>query len=159
MSTIRNKLKEVIDILSELNVAPEPSAPFLKAIDVYIKTLKEAKERYAKEEASRDLFAELVNVDTEAAKQKLDRLTEVEFKSFCIINRIKSVKGKKEQRVKGKVIQKAVKAKPATKKKPAQPAVPEKRGPDTVIPAQTDREATTEAILNQAFQLKNQSTI
>lgn len=159
MSTIRNKLKEVIDILSELNVAPEPSVPFLKAIDAYIKTLKEAKYRNAKEEASRDLFAELVNVDTEAARQKLDRLTDAEFKNFCAINRIKSVKGKKEKRVKGKVIQKAVKAKAATKKKPAQPAIPEKCEPDTVIPAQTDREATTEAVLNLAFQLKNQSTI
>jgi hypothetical protein len=154
MSTIRSKLKDLVDALSELNDAPPPTKSLVSALENYLTVLKEAKRKHAEEEASRDLFAELVNVDEILARRRLDQLTDTDFKKFCAINRIKFVKGRKEKRVKGK----AVKAKKAAKGKLAQAAMPEKREPDTIIPAQTERQATTEAILGQALQLKSHAT-
>ncbi len=50
-------------------------------------------------------------------------------------------------------------AKPATEKKSAQPAIPEIREADTVIPAISTPQATPEVILDQAACLKSRATI
>ena len=159
MSSLLSRLKEIIDLLSELNNAPPAPSNLLKAIDGYGKTLTVAKERIREEEKWRDLMAELANRGEEEARRKIDQLSDVEFKAFCSVNRIKAAKGTAAKKVRGKVIQKAVRAKKATKSKPTQLAIPERREPDTIIPAVTARQVTTEAILNQAIRLKSQATI
>ena len=104
-------------------------------------------------------MAELANCKEEEARKKVDSLSETEFKSFCTVNRIRAAKGKPAKKVKGKIIQKAVAAKKATKTKPAQAAIPAKRDADSVIPAVTARQATTEVILAETIRLKRQATI
>jgi len=159
MSTIRSKLKDLLDALSDINDAPSPSSTLLRGLDDYIKSVKAIKQKQEEEETWRDLYAELVNLDETAAQRKLDQLTDTDFKDFCSVHKIKAVKGKGEKRVKGKIIQKAIPAKKATKKKSAQDAVPALREPDSVIPATTARQATTEVILRQVLRLKSQTTI
>ena len=159
MSSLLSRLKEIIDLLSELNNAPPAPSNLLKAIEGYGKTLTVAREKIREEEKWRDLMAELANRGEDEARRKIDHLSDAEFKAFCSVNRIKAVKGTAARKVKGKVIQKAVRAKKANKTKPAQPAIAERRELDTIIPAVTARQATTEAILDQAIRLKSQATI
>ena len=158
MSTLRLKFKELFDVLSELNNPPAPKASLAKEVDAYLKILRDAQKKRLEEEHWRNLLAELVNLGESSIKVKLDQLPEAEFKSFCLINRIQSVKGRKEKIIKGKVIQKAVKATRATKKKPARLATPEIREPNVIIAAQTAREATTESIIGHVLQQKAQAT-
>ncbi len=159
MTSIRPRLKQLVDLLSEINQPPEPAAALVKALDAYIKIVTTAQELAQKEENWRTLLAELANVPEELARKKLDQLTDVDFKIFCAVNKIKTAKGTRSRTVRGKVIQKKKAGKPATKKKPAQPSIPEVREPDTVIPALSARQATTEVILDQAARLKSQATI
>ncbi len=156
MTSIRPRLKQLVDLLSEINQPPEPPAALIKALDAYHKAVTTVQDLAQKEEKWRELLAELANSSEESARKKLDQLADADFKLFCAVNKIKAVPGKKAIKVKGKVIQKK---KAATKKKPVQPAIPEVREPDTVIPAVTVRQATTEVILDQAARLKSQATI
>jgi hypothetical protein len=171
MTSIRPRLTHLVELLSEMNQAPEPPATLVKALDSYAQSVAAAKKLAQEEEKWRDLLAELANIGEESAKRKLDQLSDAEFKAFCMINKIKAGTATKAKTVKGKVIQKKVAAKAgkpakkATKNKaaqpaqPARPAVPEKREADIVIPAITIRQATTENILIQAARLKSQATI
>jgi len=159
MTSIRPRLKHLVDLLSEINQPPEPPAAFVKALDAYTKTVAAAQEAVQKEEKWRELLAELANTAEELARKKLDQLTDADFKLFCSVNKIKAAKGTKAIKVKGKVTQRKRAAKPATKKKPAQAAIPEIKEPDTVIPEVSVRQATTEVILDQAARLKSQATI
>jgi predicted nuclease of restriction endonuclease-like RecB superfamily len=157
--SIRTLLKEIIDLLSEINDAPAPPATLLNGLKSYGNALTTTLDKLKKNEKWLNLMAELVNNREDEAKRKLDHLSDGDFKVFCEVNKIKVAKGKAGKMVKGKIIQKKVAAKPARGKKLAQPAIPEMREPDTIIPAVTARQATTEAILNRAVSLKNQATI
>jgi hypothetical protein len=159
MTSIRPRLKQLVDLLSEINQPPEPPAALVKALDAYTKTVTTAQELAQREEKWRELLAELANTSEEAARKKLDQLNDADFKLFCAVNKIKAAQGSKAIKVKGKVTQKKRAGKPATKKKPAQAAIPEIREPDTVIPAASARQATNEVILDQAARLKSQATI
>ena len=159
MTSIRPRLKQLVDLLSEINQPPEPPATLVKALDAYHKAVTTAQDLAQKEEKWRELLADLANSSEDAARKKLDLLTDADFKVFCTVNKIKAASGKKAIKVKGKVTQKKKAGKPATKKKAAQQAIPEIREPDTVIPAVTGRQATTDVILDQAARLKSQATI
>ena len=159
MTSIRPRLKQLVDLLSEINQPPEPPDAFVKALDAYTKTVATALEAVQKEEKWRELLAELANTTEEVARKKLDQLTDADFKLFCSVNKIKTAKGTKAIKVKGKVTQRKKAGKPAKGNKPAQPAIPEIREPDTVIPAVSVRQATTDVVLDQAARLKSQATI
>jgi hypothetical protein len=159
MSTILSRLRTLIDLLSEINTPPAAPPALLGSLDKYSKMLSEAKERGVREERWQNFLAELVNSREEQARKSVDALSEPEFKDFCQVNRIKPIRGKPAKKVKGKVIQKAVRAKKGSKTKPGQPAIPERREPDTVIPAVSGRQATTESILELTQRMKSQATI
>ncbi len=159
MTSIRPRLKDLVDLLSELNQAPEPPASLVKALDAYARTVAAARDLVQIEEKWRELLAELANSTEESAKKKLNHLTDADFKAFCQVNKIKPAKGAKLRKVRGKIIQRKKAAKSATKKKPGQAAIPEIREPDTIIPAVSARQATTEVILDQAARLKSQATV
>jgi hypothetical protein len=159
MTTIRPRLKELIDLLSEMNRPPEAPSGLVKALDSYLRLLIAAQKKILEEEKWRNTLAELANMSEQAAKARIDTFTDTEFKAFCTTNRIAMGKARNEKKIKGKTLHKAISFKKATKGNPARMAVPAVKAPDTIIPALTARQVTTENILTHAFRLKSQATI
>lgn len=159
MSTLRDRIQNILHILSEIPTPPAAPAALTNALDGYLKTLQAEKAKFDEIERWKDFMAELATKTESSARNTLNQLSDKEFKIFCTIHKIQMQKAKPAKTSKGKVIQKKVAAKKAKGKKPAQAEIPEKRAPDCLTPAVSAKEATTETILDTVLNLKQQGTI